>query len=403
MDDIMARLAISRGNVSMNLSKLVEWGLVRRVHKRGDRRGLLRVAQRRLGDVHAGRRPAQAARDRPDSEHAAPVPRASVGGDAGRIGRQSIGFRTPPPSQRSAVLSHVDGQPVPSDSSRAIAGFAPQWNCWNRRRSDPVGFSCLGVSKVPTKGAWLTGRSANEGNQRYTSLKMIDSVFLHSLPCETRSMSLRVQHLAKEYPTRGGVLNVLRDVCLDMERGDALAIMGPSGSGKSTLLHILGTLDRPTRGDVRLEGRDPFALSERELADFRNRHVGFVFQDHHLLPQCSVLENVLIPTLVARDNRETMKTSGQGTACSRRLGRSTRPSTCRIIRRRTATRGPGAELIHRAGLIVGRRTDGQPRPPDRRIDRQTAGRSSPRGADYPHCRNAQHGVSRSVSSYARDG
>src|SRR5437763_14472357 len=74
--------------------------------------------------------------------------------------------------------------------------------------------------------------------------------------------------------------------------------MGPSGSGKSTLLHILGTLDRPTSGSVRLVGKDPFALPERELADFRNRNVGFVFQDHHLLPQCSVLENVLIPTMV---------------------------------------------------------------------------------------------------------
>jgi lipoprotein-releasing system ATP-binding protein len=121
-------------------------------------------------------------------------------------------------------------------------------------------------------------------------------------------MSLHVQHLAKDYPTRSGALSVLREVNLDLERGDALVVMGPSGSGKSTLLHILGTLDRPTRGDVRLEGRDPFALSERELADFRNRHVGFVFQDHHLLPQCSVLENVLIPTLVSRDDREAMKT-----------------------------------------------------------------------------------------------
>jgi lipoprotein-releasing system ATP-binding protein len=121
-------------------------------------------------------------------------------------------------------------------------------------------------------------------------------------------MSLYVRHLAKDYPTRSGALSVLRDVNLELERGDALAVMGPSGSGKSTLLHILGTLDRPSRGEVRLEGRDPFALSERELADFRNRHVGFVFQDHHLLPQCSVFENVLIPTLVARDDRTTMKT-----------------------------------------------------------------------------------------------
>jgi lipoprotein-releasing system ATP-binding protein len=120
-------------------------------------------------------------------------------------------------------------------------------------------------------------------------------------------MSLVVNHLDKEYPTRSGPLSVLRDVNLQLERGEALVVMGPSGSGKSTLLHVLGTLDRPTRGDVRLEGQDPFALGERELADFRNRHVGFVFQDHHLLPQCSVLENVLIPTLVGRQDRETAK------------------------------------------------------------------------------------------------
>ncbi len=113
-------------------------------------------------------------------------------------------------------------------------------------------------------------------------------------------MSLEVRRLCKDYPTRSGPLSVLRDVDLDLQRGEALAVMGPSGSGKSTLLQILGTLDRPTSGTVRLDGTDPFALAEPELADFRNRHVGFVFQDHHLLPQCSVLENVLIPTLAGR-------------------------------------------------------------------------------------------------------
>jgi lipoprotein-releasing system ATP-binding protein len=77
--------------------------------------------------------------------------------------------------------------------------------------------------------------------------------------------------------------------------------MGPSGSGKSTLLYILGTLEPPTSGEVRLDGRDPFTLSEPALAAFRNRQVGFVFQDHCLLPQCSVLENVLTPTLVSGD------------------------------------------------------------------------------------------------------
>ncbi len=112
-------------------------------------------------------------------------------------------------------------------------------------------------------------------------------------------MSLQVEQLGKDYPTRSGPLHVLRGISFTLEPGESLAVMGPSGSGKSTLLHILGTLDRPTSGSVRLDGKDPFALPERELADFRNRHVGFVFQDHHLLPQCSVLENVLIPTLAA--------------------------------------------------------------------------------------------------------
>ena len=84
--------------------------------------------------------------------------------------------------------------------------------------------------------------------------------------------------------------------------------MGPSGSGKSTLLHILGTLDQPTRGQVTLEQTNPFTLPEPQLAAFRNRRIGFVFQDHHLLPQCTVLENVLIPTLV---NREAKKEETQ--------------------------------------------------------------------------------------------
>jgi lipoprotein-releasing system ATP-binding protein len=88
---------------------------------------------------------------------------------------------------------------------------------------------------------------------------------------------------------------------LTLERGQSLAIMGPSGSGKSTLLYIVGTLEPPTSGTVTLGGRDPFRLGERDLAAFRNRQVGFVFQDHCLLPQCSVLENVLLPTLVAAD------------------------------------------------------------------------------------------------------
>jgi lipoprotein-releasing system ATP-binding protein len=110
-------------------------------------------------------------------------------------------------------------------------------------------------------------------------------------------MSLQVEQLGKDYPTRSGPLHVLSGISFTLEPGESLVVMGPSGSGKSTLLHILGTLDRPTSGSVRLGGKDPFALPERELADFRSDQVGFVFQDHHLLPQCSVLENVLLPTL----------------------------------------------------------------------------------------------------------
>ncbi len=111
-------------------------------------------------------------------------------------------------------------------------------------------------------------------------------------------MTLRAVQICKEYPTRSGPLAVLRDVSLELERGEALAVMGPSGAGKSTLLHVLGTLETPTSGSLRLDDQDPFVLSEPRLAEFRNRRIGFVFQDHHLLPQCSLFENVLIPTLV---------------------------------------------------------------------------------------------------------
>jgi len=109
---------------------------------------------------------------------------------------------------------------------------------------------------------------------------------------------LLVRNLTRDYPTRGEPLHVLRNVNLQLDRGDALAIMGPSGSGKSTLLHILGALDRPTSGEVVINGRNPFTLDEPALAAFRNREIGFVFQEHYLLPQCSVLENVLVPTIV---------------------------------------------------------------------------------------------------------
>src|SRR5262245_27625083 len=112
---------------------------------------------------------------------------------------------------------------------------------------------------------------------------------------------LEVRKLSKQYPTAAGPISVLSNVDLSLKPGDAAAIMGPSGSGKSTLLYILGALEPPTSGTVALDGRDPFGLDATALAAFRNDQIGFVFQDHCLLPQCSVVENVLIPTLVARN------------------------------------------------------------------------------------------------------
>ena len=115
---------------------------------------------------------------------------------------------------------------------------------------------------------------------------------------------LEATNLTKNYATPRGPLPILSAINLSLQRGDAVSIMGPSGSGKSTLLYILGALESPTTGTVTLDGQNPFQLGEKDLAAFRNQKIGFVFQDHCLLPQCSVLENVLAPTLVAetKDN-----------------------------------------------------------------------------------------------------
>src|SRR5436309_11698662 len=108
---------------------------------------------------------------------------------------------------------------------------------------------------------------------------------------------LQVTDLHKEYPTPADPLVVLRGINLAIHPGESLAIVGPSGSGKSTLLNVLGTLDTPTSGTFTLDGTDPFQLSGNELAKFRSSKIGFVFQEHHLLPQLTAVENVLIARL----------------------------------------------------------------------------------------------------------
>ena len=114
---------------------------------------------------------------------------------------------------------------------------------------------------------------------------------------------LQVADLTKEYPSPRGALRVLSNVSFSLADGDAAAVMGPSGSGKSSLLYIIGALEPPTSGSVTLDGRNPFQLDASGLATFRNKEIGFVFQDHCLLPQCTVLENVLIPRSSRRRSR----------------------------------------------------------------------------------------------------
>ena len=111
---------------------------------------------------------------------------------------------------------------------------------------------------------------------------------------------LEVRQLSKQYDTPAGPLTVIENVSLQLDKGKSASVMGPSGSGKSTLLYILGALESPTSGTVAIDSQDPFRLPEKELADFRNRQIGFIFQDHCLLPQCTVLENILAPTLVRK-------------------------------------------------------------------------------------------------------
>ena len=143
---------------------------------------------------------------------------------------------------------------------------------------------------------------------------------------------LNVSGVGKQYPTPRGPLTVLSDVSFTLSPGDAAAITGPSGSGKSSLLYMLGALEPPSQGTITLDGRNPFDLGAAALADFRNTSIGFVFQDHCLLPQCSVLENVLVPTLVAKNGND--EAPARARACLEQVGL-------------------GARLDHRPGELSG--------------------------------------------------
>ena len=147
---------------------------------------------------------------------------------------------------------------------------------------------------------------------------------------------LELRGISKSYAAASGgsQLVILDGIDLDLGRGESLSIIGPSGSGKSTLLNIIGTLDRPSAGTVKLDGQNLTTLNEQELATVRNRKIGFIFQGHHLLPQCSVLENVLVPTLASTDAQH----------------RAAAPERARRLLKRV---GLNERLDHRPGQLSG--------------------------------------------------
>lgn len=133
---------------------------------------------------------------------------------------------------------------------------------------------------------------------------------------------LELVHVTKNYdsPSDNNRVCVLKDITFKLEDGKSLVIVGPSGSGKSTLLNIIGALDRPTQGRVILDGQDLAKLNDNELAGIRNHRIGFIFQLHHLLPQCTVLENVLVPTLAGKGGISGSQAQDRAVSLLERVG-----------------------------------------------------------------------------------
>ena len=168
-------------------------------------------------------------------------------------------------------------------------------------------------------------------------------------------MALIVDNVSKSYTTARGELPILNGISLTLNRGDAIAVMGPSGSGKSTLLYLLGALEPPSSGRITLDGQDPYVLGEREQAAFRNSHIGFVFQDHSLLPQCSVLENVLTPLLAAPKVRRTASAKATASPPERFARRRKGDTTSDVERAKTLLTQVGLadRLDHRPAELSG--------------------------------------------------
>ncbi len=134
---------------------------------------------------------------------------------------------------------------------------------------------------------------------------------------------IKVKDVKKSFFNDGTEISVLKDISFEIESGEVVSIMGPSGIGKSTLLNIMGTLEQPDGGEICYNNQEPFKLNEKEIARFRNTHIGFVFQFHHLLPEFTALENVLIPTLIY-GNKFTPENEQRATDILERVGLGSR-------------------------------------------------------------------------------
>src|SRR5580765_6241894 len=174
------------------------------------------------------------------------------------------------------------------------------------------------------------------------------------------ALLLQLKDVTKRHTASGGAagVSVLAGITLDLALGETLAIVGPSGSGKSTLLQIIGTLDRPTSGEVLLEGKNLAALDDLQLAAVRNRQIGFVFQSHYLLPQCTVIENVLVPTLARSSRREEAHIKSEIQNPKSKINESLLTSAATESSETRAARllrrvGLGERLNHRPGQLSG--------------------------------------------------
>ena len=205
---------------------------------------------------------------------------------------------------------------------------------------------------------------------------------------------LEVAGVSKQYPTPRGPLTVLSEITVSLAPGQAAAITGPSGSGKSSLLYMLGALEPPTAGTVTLDGTNPFTLGASALADFRNPEIGFVFQDHCLLPQCSLLENVLVPTFVARQNGQATGDEPRARALIDQVGLADRLDhrPAALSGGETAARGDRPRAHPSAAAPAVRRADRQSRSAHGGHGGIHAARPAPAPAEHPDRGDAQRGA-----------